>query len=102
MGVNNIKFETEVFQQLPAFQFGGTTPVETKPDTSLLTQIASHLAQLTVNVNQLTQAVAAQSFTRAVSQAGPETMSAAEEVRKLNQRMDDLEARIPKTKAAAG
>jgi hypothetical protein len=101
MGANNLKFETEVFQQIPQFQLGGITPVETKPDTSLLTQIANQIGQLTVHVNQLTQTIAAQSFTHAVSQVGTtETINTGEQIRRLTQRMDDLEARLPKTKTA--
>jgi hypothetical protein len=98
MGMHNLKFEAEVFT-LPTLQVqGGITPVETKPDFTLLNQIASQLGQLTVHVNQLTQTVAAQTFTRSVQQAGAEPLNAAEEIRKLTQRLDDLESRLPKGK----
>lgn len=100
MGLQNLKFETEVFQQIPSFQIGGgITPVETKPDPTLITQIASQLGQLTVTVNQLAQTVAAQTFTRAapVATAG-EAVNAVDEIRKLNQRLDNIEAQIGKIK----
>jgi hypothetical protein len=98
MGIHNIKFETEVFQQTPQFQIGGITPVETKPDTTLLT---SQIAQLTATVNQLTQIVAGQSFTRQAPQASLDTVNTADELRKLGQRLDDLEARVPRAKETA-
>lgn len=98
MGMQNLKFETEVFQTLPTFQIGGgISPVETKPDFTLLNQIASQLGQLTVHVNQLAQTVAAQTFTRAVAQGG-EALNTTEEIRKLTQRLDDLESRLPRSK----
>jgi hypothetical protein len=101
MGVQNIKFEAEVFQQIPQFQIGAT-PVETKPDPSLLTNVASQIAQLTATVNQLTQVVVAgQSFTRQAPQAVTEGVNTADALRKLGQRLDDLEARIPRAKEAA-
>ena len=96
MGLQNIKFETEVFQQIPQFQIPSHTPVETKPDPSQLLTISSQIAQLTATVNQLTQVVAGQAFTRQAPQAGLETANAADELRKLGQRLDDLEARHPK------
>lgn len=98
MGIHNIKFETEVFQQGPVFGIGGITPVETKPDISILTQLASQLGQLTATVNQLTQFVAGQAFTRAAPQASSEALSSTEEIRKLTQRLDELEARAAKPK----
>jgi len=101
MGLHNLKFETEIFQQVPQFQFPNATPVETKPDTTLVSQIANQIGQLTTIVNQLTQVVAAQTFTRAVPQAGVEAVNAGEEIRKLSQRIDDLEARAPKSQVAA-
>jgi hypothetical protein len=101
MGVQNIKFEAEVFQQIPQFQFTGATPVETKPDPGLLTTVASQIAQLTATVNQLTQVVVAgQSFTRQAPVASAE-VNTADTLRKLGQRLDDLEARVPKAKEAA-
>jgi hypothetical protein len=101
MGLHNLKFETEVFQQNPVFQPGQicTTPVETKPDRldlSILAQVVSQVSQLTTTVNQFAQAIAAQTFTRAVPLAGAEMLN-AEEIRKLTQRMDDLEAKLQKT-----
>src|ERR1700704_3028035 len=94
MGFNNLKFESEVFTtQTPQFQ-GGITPVETKPDTTLLIQLVSQVGQLHQAVNQIGQVVLGQSFTRAVPQGG-EVLIAADEIRKLNQRLDDLEARVP-------
>lgn len=100
MGLQNLKFETEIFQQVPQFQFPDKTPIETKPDATMLNQIASQIGQLTAIVNQLTQVVAAQTFTRAVPQAGTEAVNAGEDIRKLTQRIDDLEARAPKSQAA--
>ncbi len=101
MGLQNIKFEAEVFQQIPQFQIPSHTPVETKPDPSQLLTISSQIAQLTATVNQLTQVVAGQAFTRQAPQGGLETANAADELRKLGQRLDDLEARLPKAKEAA-
>lgn len=99
MGLQNFKFEAEVFQQIPQFQIGGgITPVETKPDTSLLT---SQIAQLTATVNQLTQIVAGQSFTRQAPVASADVVNTADELRRLGQRLDDLEARVPKAREAA-
>lgn len=97
MGIANIKWEADIFQiTQQQLQIPGTTPVETKPDIGLLTQIASQVAQLTVSVNQLHQAVAGgQAFTRPVQQGLGEATVGMEEIRKLNQRLDDLEARLP-------
>jgi hypothetical protein len=99
MGVQNIKFETEVFQ-VPQFQIPNNTPVETKPDLSILTQLASQLGQLTLAVSQVHQVVTGQAFTRAVGQSmlGAEGLNATDEIRKLNQRLDDIEARLPRGK----
>ena len=69
MGLQNIKFETEVFQQIPQFQIPNHTPVETKADPTQLVTISSQIAQLTATVNQLTQVVAGQAFTRQAPQA---------------------------------
>jgi hypothetical protein len=101
MGVQNLKLEAEVFQFTPQIQFPGQTPVETKPDPSLLSQIASQLGQLTLTVGQLHQAVVGQTFTRQlergqVGSVGGEIQSPNEEIRKLTQRIDELEARLPK------
>src|SRR5437867_1492397 len=98
MGVQNFKFESEVFQQIPSLQIGGgITPVETKPDPSWLHVVSSQIAQLTANVNQLTQVVAGQSFTRSAPiAANHDTATSADELRKLSQRLDDIEARLPK------
>jgi outer membrane murein-binding lipoprotein Lpp len=102
MGLNNLKFETEIFQQVSPFQLGGgITPVETKPDPAWITQVATQLGQLAAHVNQLTQTVAAQAFTRAAPQTGAEAVNTTDEIRKLNQRLDELETRLPKTKQAA-
>jgi hypothetical protein len=102
MGVHNIKFETEVFQQVPQFQIPSATPVETKADPTQLLTISSQIAQLTATVNQLTQVVAGQAFTRAAPQAAAvDTLNTADELRKLGQRLDDIEARVPKAKEAA-
>ena len=101
MGLQNIKFEAEVFQQIPQFQIPNQTPVETKPDTNQLVAISSQIAQLTATVNQLTQVVAGQAFTRQAPQAGVEAVNTSDELRKLGQRLDDLEARVPKAKEAA-
>mgnify|MGYP001555326791 FL=1 len=101
MGLQNIKFETEVFQQIPQFQIPSHTPVETKPDPNQLIAISSQIAQLTATVNQLTQVVAGQAFTRQAPQATLEGTNASDELRKLGQRLDDLEARLPKAKEAA-
>ena len=97
MGAQNLKFETEVFQQAPSLHIGGgITPVETKPDPSWLT-VASQIAQLTATVNQLTQVVAGQAFTRSAPiAASADTANTADELRKLSQRLDDLETRLPK------
>jgi hypothetical protein len=97
MGVHNLKFETEVFQFQPNFQItGGITPVETKPDPSWLSQIATQISQLTQVVGQLHQTVVAQTFTRAAPAIAGEAVNTADELRKLNQRLDDLEGRIGK------
>lgn len=101
MGLQNIKFETEVFQQIPQFQIPNHTPVETKADPTQLVTISSQIAQLTATVNQLTQVVAGQAFTRQAPQAGLEAVGTSDELRKLGQRLDDLEARLPKAKEAA-
>lgn len=97
MGMANIKWEAEVFQiQQQPFQFPpGNTPVETKPDISLLTQIAGQINQLSMSVNQLHQTVAGQAFTRPVQQGLGEQNINMDEIRKLNQRLDELEARLP-------
>ena len=103
MGVHNIKFETEVFQvQVPQFQIPSATPVETKADPSQLFNISSQIAQLTATVNQLTQVVAGQAFTRAAPQGiAVDTLNTADELRKLGQRLDDIEARVPRAKETA-
>src|SRR5215471_14459025 len=61
MGVHNIKLESEVFQAVPQFQYQGWTPVETKPDTSILQQLVSQVAVLQASLNQVHQTLAAQS-----------------------------------------
>jgi hypothetical protein len=94
VGAQNLKFETEVFQIPPGgFNFPGTTPVETKPDPSWITQIASQISQLNFVVGQIHQAVLGQAFTRAAPQGGTDTANLAEEVRRLSSRIDEIEAR---------
>ena len=100
MGVHNFKIEAEVFQQVPFQIGGGITPVETKPDPTILATIASQIGQLTATVNQLTQFVAGQAFTRAAPQGGADVLNTTEEIRKLNQRLDDLESRVPRAREA--
>lgn len=102
MGVQNLKLEVEVLQFTPQFEFPSRTPVETKADNlSVLTQLASQVGQLTLTVGQLQQAVAGQAFTRVADrqQIGTEIQSPIDEIRRLNQRLDEIEARMPKAAA---
>jgi len=96
MGLNNLKFETEIFEfsQAP-FRIPDRTPVETKPDWSSLYQMASQIAQLTVAVSQIHQAVTGQAFTRAAPVA--ELGGIGEEIRKLTERLDDIESQLSRT-----
>jgi hypothetical protein len=101
MGLQNLKLEVESFQFQQPFQLpGGITPVKTEADPLLLgqlvTQVANQLGQLTVAVGQIHQVVLGQAFTRAAPQGGAEMTGIVEEVRKLSQRMDELEARTGK------
>jgi hypothetical protein len=98
MGLNNLKWETEVFEYQP-FRIPDRTPVETKPDQFSIQQILSQLAQLTVAVSQIHQVVVGQSFTRAAPVADMPVIG--EEFRKLSGRLDDVESRLtPKTQKA--
>jgi len=106
MGLHNLKLEVENFQlqQVPNFGLGaggGITPVKTEADPALLgqlvTQVANQLGQLTLAVGQIHQAVLGQAFTRAAPQVSAEASGIVEEVRKLSQRMDELEARTGKS-----
>ena len=157
MGVHNIKLESEVFQAAPQFQLGGgVTPVETKPDWSILQQLVSQLTLVQSSLSQISQTLAAQSqwriprgtpvetkvdptltggfvtdsaqfhipsrtpvetkvdpslfqqlgshfteagqaFTR-LAEAAVEGQNLAEEVRKLNQRMDEVQGKLSKSK----
>jgi hypothetical protein len=60
MGVHNIKLESEVFQTVPQFQYQGWTPVETKPENSILQQLVSQLSVIQSSLNQLQQTFSAQ------------------------------------------
>lgn len=101
MGLQNLKLEVEAFSfQQPPFNIGGLggiSPIKTEADPTILsqlaTQVASQLGQLTLAVGQLQAAVGGQAFTRAAPQVGAEGASLVEEVRKLSQRIDELEAR---------
>jgi hypothetical protein len=95
MGINNLKFETEIFefQQTP-FRIPDRTPVETKPDPFSIYQITAQIAQLSIAVSQIHQVVTGHAFTRAAP--GAEAGALGDEVRKLSQRLDDLESRLPK------
>jgi hypothetical protein len=95
MGLNNLKFETEIFEftQVP-FRIPDRTPVETKPDPFSINQIASQIAQLTVAISQIHQVVTGQAFTRAAPVA--ELGGIGEEIRKLTDRLNDMESRLPK------
>ena len=90
MGINNLKFETEIFefQQLP-FRIPDKTPVETKPDPYSIQQILTQLATVSMAVGQLHQVVIGQAFTRAAPTA--EVAGFGDEVRKLSERLDKLE-----------
>jgi len=103
MGVFNLKLEVENYQfQQPNFSnlLQTPTPVKTEADPAVLgqlvTQVANQLGQLTAAVGQVQQAMVGQAFTRAAPQIGTDAASLAEEVRKLTQRMDELEARTAK------
>jgi hypothetical protein len=95
MGINNLKFETEIFEftQQP-FRIPGISPVETKPDTTLFTQISREIAQLVVAVSQIHQVVTGNAFTRAAPVV--ELAGVSEAIGKLTQRLDDIESRLPK------
>ena len=103
MGLQNLKLEVESFQFQPFPQLGtlGTTsPVklEASPVISeqLVSQLASQLSQLTLVMGQVHQAVLGRAFTNAAPQSGAEALGLVEEVRKLSQRMEELEARTAK------
>jgi hypothetical protein len=102
MGLQNLKIEVETpfFQQIPNFGPPGITPVKTEVDPTLLsqlvTQVANQVGQLTLAVGQMQQAMVGQAFTRAAPQATADMSGVAEEVRRLSQRLDELEARAAK------
>jgi len=72
MGVHNIKLESEVFQAAPQFQLGGgVTPVETKPDWSILQQLVSQLSLVQSSLSQISQTLAAQNQWRIPNRGTP-------------------------------
>lgn len=89
------KQEFEVPPQWPL----GSGPVEFKPefkpDSSHWAQLVSQINLLSATVNQ---AVAGQAFTRPAPQVGEIGAAASEEIRKLNERLDKIEAGLPAAK----
>lgn len=103
MGLQNLKLEVESFQFQPFPQFGTlatTSPVKTEASPVIseqfVSQLASQLNQLTFVVGQVHQAVLGRAFTNAAPQSVAEGTGLVEEVRKLSQRMEELEARTGK------
>lgn len=100
MGLGH-KWESDVFQYQVPFRIPDITPVETKPDWSMqpIQQILWQIQQLNVAVGQLHQVVTAgHAFTRAAPAV--EMGGVAEEVRRLSQRLDAIESRLPQQAAA--
>jgi hypothetical protein len=95
MGVHNYVYEYVL--TLPNF---GVGPIEDKPIGPLLIQMTQRMAELTLAVGALAQGQ--QAFTHGAPLAGPalqpgtEAAGSADEIRKLSQRMEDLESRMAK------
>ena len=99
MGAQHLKLEVETIQlQQPLFGGLGSlntiSPVKTEADPVLVGQIAAQVGQLTVAVGAIHQAILGQAFTRPATQASAaEGAGLVEEVRKLAQRVEELETR---------
>jgi ATP phosphoribosyltransferase regulatory subunit HisZ len=95
MGVQNFKVEVESFQfQLPVQLPPGISPQKTEADFTVINELASRVSQLTLMMGQFQQAIVQQAFTRAAPQPAAEPADVADEVRRLTERLDQLEARL--------
>jgi len=88
-----------MFQTGSAVSDSKPTPVETKADPTQLFNISSQIAQLTATVNQLTQVVVGQTFTRAAPQGvAIDTLNTADELRSLANGSTTLRRVFPEPK----
>jgi hypothetical protein len=100
MGGNILKYEGENIVATPIKWFEKWSENPLLDQSSLVSMISQRMAELTLAVGALAQGQ--QSFTHAAPmaapapQAGTEAASFADDIRKLSQRMDDLEARVAK------